>query len=283
MNDSEVMCDRELKPRRRMNRVDRSTGENTMSKKANVIAIALLATMANSGVLAQMIPQAGGSFAPAPQGAQPAMPQAVAPAMPPAAPPGMPAATSAADPAAMAAGSRQANTLRQISEKKAELELLRIQGDIDKIRKPQEDAVKKQEAMDLQKELDAARKDQVKIAASAPIEDPGPPVNLLATFGSPGHPSASYAELKVGDLLVHAKVGDRLPSGHYVKAINFDYIELSKVQKPTASKRNKVIYITATDTANVYGSRGRSGETLTPAGGGGAAATPAGLPPMPAR
>ena len=247
-----------------------------MKKNTSIIAIALLATMSSLGSSAQTQP--GGNI-------QPGMPQAVSPPGPSA-----PAVVNsgggvgsvATDTTSLPSGARQANTLRQISEKKAELELLRIQGDIDKMRKPQEEATKKQESMDLQKELDAARKDQAKpISVSA--EESGPTVSLLATFGSPGQPSASYAELKVGDLLVHAKVGDRLPSGHYVKEINFDHIEVSKVQKATASKRNKVIYITASDTASVYGSRGRSGETLAPTGGGSSASNPTSLPPMPMR
>lgn len=204
-------------------------------------------------------------------GSSPTMPQSVTPLMAEVPP------TTA--PVAMGAIERQTNALREISAGKAELELLRVQAEIDKFKKTKgEDVPKKDEvSSSLQLALEAAKRDQI---ASSPVVDAGPPVTLLATFSTPDQPKSGYAELKVGDLLVHAKVGDRLPSGHYVKAINFDSVELSKSKKAV---RGKVQYISPTDTASVYGSRARSGVSVDGASTAttGVGQSPSGLPPIP--
>jgi hypothetical protein len=266
-----------------MDRLKRSTGENIMGKAVRLLgigAVASAAILVMTGVGAQV----GVSLNAA--GSNPGMPQAVSPkiAMQPmgaqtaTAPQGAPSTISDSD-------MRQKNTLRTITEKKAELELLKIQADIDKFKKPQEDAAKKEEGASLQAALEQAKKEQSASAPAPVAVDPGPTVLLLATFGSPELPSMGYAEFKVGDLLVHAKVGDRLPSGHYLKAVHFDSVEISKAKK---AKSGKVIYISPADTVSVYGSRAKSGASLESAGNGAAGALgvgqngPSGLPPMPA-
>lgn len=247
-----------------------------------ITALASVAMMITTGVGAQV----NGASNP---GGSPAMPRAVSPqpmavgplmASPPSSQQGVPLGNAEAD-------ARQKNTLRSITEKKAELELLKIQSDIDKFKKPQEDAAKKEEASNLQAALDQAKKEQAASPQSrdAPVAvDPGPPVLLLATFGSPELPSLGYAEFKVGDLLVHAKVGDRLPSGHYLKAVHFDSVEVSKSK---TAKTGKVIYISPADTASVYGSRAKSGVAVEAAAASSAGVHPGiqtlpnVLPPMP--
>lgn len=283
-----------------------------MNKKANVIGLALIAALASSGTLAQMGSAPLGQM----PGASPPMPVAVSPRGAPlvvsplgaavANPTAAPRATPGVMPVAGASvpsgnpgvdpNAEQTNVLRDISTKKAQLELLRVQSEIEKLIKPQQDAAKKDESVSLQKALEAAQKEnssKAAVAVAGPAVDPGPPVLLLATFGSPDNASSSYAELKVGDMIVYAKVGDRLSSGDYVKAINFDSIELSKVKKPTLAKRNKLVYINSGDTAAAYSSRGRSG-AVTEGGSASSASSapsasvsstqpmsPGSLPPMP--
>ena len=167
----------------------------------------------------------------------------------------------------------QRNILKEISAKKAELELLKIEADLKKYKQPDQEAVKKEESVNIAAALEQAKKEQ---SQAAPVE-PQIPVTLLATFGMPEVPGASYAELKVGDLLVNAKVGDRLPSGHYVKAINFNSIEISKSKK---AKKTETLFISASDTASVYSSRGKSGAVDNSQIH---SSLPANLPPMPGK
>jgi len=246
-----------------------------MGKNKKVIGLSVLAAaIASSLVFAQT----GGPSMPTPvilgQNGMPA------PAMPA---PAMPAPASAPVAAPVEAGSgAQANTLRLISEKKAQLELLKIQAEIDKITKPQADAAKKEEAASLQAAFEQARKEKESAQASAAFEQ-GPSVTVLSIYGMPDVAGARFAEMKVGEMLVHAKVGDRLPSGHYVKAILFDSVEISKSK---TAKRGEVVYISPTEAASVYGSRAKSGQQLGETRNvqqlGETGAAPNGLPPMPA-
>lgn len=176
-------------------------------------------------------------------------------------------------------GNVQRNILKRISEKRAERDLLVLEAEVEKLRKSSSSDGAKSDA-GVMAALDQAKRDQGQNTV-----DQGPAVTLLATYGMPDVPGASYAEFKVGDLLVNAKVGDRLPSGHYVKAVNFDSVELSKSK---TAKKGQAVYITASDTASVYASRSRSGAEEAK-GGGGRIAVPSSsvpvsnLPPMPTR
>ena len=255
-----------------------------MGKNKKVIGLSVLAAaIASSLVFAQTggpsMPTPvilGQNGMPAPAMPAPAMP---APAMP--APASAPASAPVAAPVEAGSGA-QANTLRLISEKKAQLELLKIQAEIDKITKPQADAAKKEEAASLQAAFEQARKEKESAQASAAFEQ-GPSVTVLSIYGMPDVAGARFAEMKVGEMLVHAKVGDRLPSGHYVKAILFDSVEISKSK---TAKRGEVVYISPTEAASVYGSRAKSGQQLGETRNvqqlGETGAAPNGLPPMPA-
>ena len=247
-----------------------------MSKDNKIIGMAVVAAcLASAWASAQ--PAMPGFAAPAPgAGAlpvtQPAMPTQ---ATPQAAPPAAPASGGAVE-----IGNNQRNILRMISEKKAELDLLKLQAEIDKFKKPQEDAPKRDDVPKIATALEQAKKEQAQAPA---MVDQGPTVTLLATYGMPEVPGSSFAELKVGDLLVNAKVGDRLPSGHYVTAIHFDSVELSKNAK---AKKGSMLFISATDTASVYASRPKSGQAAAAGESAAAAKTaavPMNLPPMPTR
>lgn len=250
-------------------------GKNTKVIGLGVLAAAIGSSLVfaqTSGMPAPLMP--GQNSMQAPVVVQPSMP------VPVAAPVMTPVQVSAQSGAQVGVvDGAQANTLRLISEKKAQLELLKIQAEIDKFLKPQADAVKKEEAASLQAALDQAKKEQSSTASSQPstVVEQGPTVMVLSTYGMPDVAGARFAEMKVGEMLVHAKVGERLPSGHYVKSISFDSVEISKSK---TAKRGDVVYISPSDAASVYGSRAKSGQQLGASGVTGAA--PNGLPPMPA-
>lgn len=249
-----------------------------MGKNAKVIGLSVLAAAIGSSLV---FAQSGGPSMPAPvMPGQNSMPSPIMapPAMP--VPVAAPVAVQAPVPSvgnvvASDVGT-QANTLKLISEKKAQLELLKIQAEIDKFLKPQADAAKKEEAASLQAALEQAKKEQSSTVSAQPTVavEQGPSVTVLSTYGMPDVANARFAEMKVGEMLVHAKVGERLPSGHYVKSISFDSVEISKSK---TAKRGEVIYISPSDAASVYGSRAKSGQQLGASG-----AAPTGLPPMPA-
>ena len=247
-----------------------------MSKNAQWMGLTLACALASSAAWAQtpkMAAPAGGApgavqaSAPVVQAAVIQAPQAQTPPM----------ASPASQPTAAADGGSfsRRETMRRINENKARLELLKSQSDLDKFEKGSSgEGSRKDDASGLQAALEQVKKEQAPSAPVAAIEQ-GPSVSLLSTFSMVSTPQGGYAELKVGDLVVHKKVGDRLPSGDYVRAINFDSIEVSKSK---TAKKTRTIYITASDTASVYASRGRSGQSIEAAP---APASPSGLPPMP--
>jgi hypothetical protein len=246
-----------------------------MSKNAQWMGLTLACALVSSTALAQGL----GNPAVAPQATLKATQAAVA------------ASSSTLVPAAAAnvigesSAPSHVDTYRKINENRARLELLKSQAELDKFDKASDSGSgsgsTKDDASGLQAALEQAKKEQAApIGASVvSVVEQAPSVTLLSTLSMVSSPSSGYAEVKVGDLLVHAQVGDRLPSGDYVRAIDFDSIKLAKSKK---SKKTRTVYISATDTASVYGSRGRSGQVLEPASGAQSSmASPSGLPPMP--
>lgn len=246
-----------------------------MSNKKTLAGLATLAALLSSAAFAQ------------PPSAQ--MPQRAALGAPSAAP-----AAAATTFGASAAPAEQASSplvshralLGQINETKAKIDLRKVQGDLEKLEggggSGSGDSSKKEDAGNVLAALEQAKKEQMspQLSPMAAVEQ-APPITLLATFAMEGARN-SYAEVKVGDLIVRPRVGERLPSGEYVRAIDFDYIEVSKLAK---SKKTKRVYISASEAAAVYGGLGRSGQSFeasSPAGSpaGGSFGSPSGLPPM---
>jgi hypothetical protein len=260
-----------------------------MSKKKNMMGLTIIASLVSSMAFAQMPPGQAAPAMPAAGGKLSASPFAAAPQVQQVAPgvAVLSSAPSGADSSSPAPSMSHGAKLQRINELKAELDLQKVQAELDKFKQSKDgQASAGGEAgagVNIQAALDQAKKEMAAPAtasfSSAPVVDQGPAVTLLSTFSMVDSPTGGHAELKVGDLLVHAKVGDRLPSGDYVKAIGFDSIEVSKSKK---SRKGRTIYISASDTATVYGGRARSGQSAEPAAGP-AMMSPSGLPPMPIR
>lgn len=250
-------------------------------------------TLAGLATLAALLSSAAFAQAPSAQ-----MPQRAATAAPAAAPVAGAAATvfsapsavqaTLAEPPASPLASHRA-LLGQINETKAKIDLRKVQGDLEKLEggsgSNSASPSKKEDAGNVLAALEQAKKEQLSpqlnLGSAAAVEQ-APPITLLATFAMEGVRN-SYAEVKVGDLIVRPRVGERLPSGEYVRAIDFDYIEVSKLAK---SKKTKRVYISASEAAAVYGGLGRSGQSFdagSPTGSapaGGSFGSPSGLPPM---
>lgn len=244
-------------------------------------------TLAGLATLAALLSSAAFAQAPSAQ-----MPQRAALGAPSAAPAPSSSSTVFGAPAAQAETAVSALAshralLGQINETKAKIDLRKVQGDLEKLEggggSGSGEPSKKEDAGNVLAALEQAKKEQMspQLSPMAAVEQ-APPITLLATFAMEGARN-SYAEVKVGDLIVRPRVGERLPSGEYVRAIDFDYIEVSKLAK---SKKTKRVYISASEAAAVYGGLGRSGQSFeasssvgsAPAGG--SFGSPSGLPPM---
>ena len=227
------------------------------------------------------------------QNPPPAAPQRQAPPAAPAAPLAAPASTifgAAAAPSDQAGGSLASHRalLGQINETKARMDLRKTQAALEKMDgessgAPVGDAAKKADSGNVLAALEQAKKEQMSPQGSSmSMAEEAPPITLLATFAMEGARN-SYAEVKVGDLIVRPRVGERLPSGEYVRGIDFDYIEVSKSLK---AKKIKRVYISASEAAAVYGGLGRSGQSFeagaaaSSSPSAGSFGAPSGLPPM---
>lgn len=169
----------------------------------------------------------------------------------PAATPGIPVLQAAPVAPATAstsdAGSDSANsarlTLKQVNEKRAQLALIEADAAIRKLTQPMEDASRKDAQVQEQMKMEALRKERSSAAERVQMNT----VFLLATYGMS---NKMNAEVKVGDLRLNVKNGDRLPSGHYVKEIRDDSIVISKNPK---AKGGEVVYISSAEAASAYG------------------------------
>lgn len=172
--------------------------------------------------------------------------------------------------------------LRQIYKKKAELELKKIEGDLLKAEQPLREDREKAAAREMQHQLESIRGEQKHVAEAKHAVN----VHLLSTYGMG---DKMFAELKVGDQVVIATTGQRLPSGQYLRGISSSSVDLAPNMK---SKKFDTVFLSATDAASVYAAKGREGgpagpglPTGMPSGAPGFPGTPnfsgAGLPPLP--
>lgn len=169
-------------------------------------------------------------------------------------------------------------TLKETNAVRAQTELLRAQLDQIKLQselRKAQDALKASDAASLQSQLEAAKASDPKAAAAAaaPAPEPELPVAVLMTYGVDGR---RYAEIRVGEEVDTFVPGDKLPSGHVVKAIENGSVTLVKGKGKRAKvERMRVSRSAAQETYSAE--RQRVAEAAPPAP---AAAAPASLPAL---
>ncbi len=165
-------------------------------------------------------------------------------------------------------GAAEGPTVREISAKQAELQMLELEAKIHKARQPMLEEEAKVNAAQLQAQLERAAAQQ---QASA-VQEVAMSASVLSIYGMG---SDLTAEMKVGDMLMQVKRGAKLPNGMFVERVGENFVELSRAQ---GKKRvYETIYISGTESASVYSSRGKGADA------GSAAPVPSGLPPLPGR
>lgn len=144
--------------------------------------------------------------------------------------------------------------LRQISKLKSDLEIKKLQKEIEKL-----DAVEKKDdqptgfvpmpsAQPAQMQITAAQQ-SAQQAAQAPIEN-SIPVKVLMTYGAEDD---LYAKVSVGDQGGYTiRKGDVLPDGRLVLSVKSNYIEVEKAKKLKSKKSTteKIFVSTGSTTSN---------------------------------
>lgn len=219
-------------------------------------------------------------------------------------------------------------TLKQVNQKRAVLELLKLETEILKAKEPfkiedeKAKAAKKAEEDKLKAEMAAKvleennKKAAAEAAASAAAaataakqsnsnsnsgvaghvsQDVIPTVSVLSIYGLAEN---LMATIKVDDMILNVKKGDKLPAGFVVRTVDSDFVGVSRGAKGKVEK----LYVSGSDAAMIYAARSQSGKQVVsvsqPAVGAGAISngTPEarsaavvgttkpviGLPPLPA-
>ncbi len=177
-------------------------------------------------------------------------------------------------------------TLKIINERRAQIELLKLEAELIKAREPlmemmqkqqeskksgAEDEAKKNELAKIKAEADAAA---VKAVSGAVVGAVGtvtaavmePSISVLSIYGLENN---LMATVKVDDMVLNVKKGDKLPAGYMVKEINFENVDIVKEVRSGKKKKElkqESLYVSGSDAAAIYAARGKSGTVASNAG-----------------